>query len=118
MKRPKKGLLVEKVEKETPEKSANVRTFNVFVDDEYFKVEVDSLDGQPMITQMAPMPGYVPPAHQPQPPAPPTPPKAEKAAPAPKKRRGKGREKNIWPDFRHSSRGTYAWYYNQVRKKM
>jgi len=66
----KKGLLVEKVEKEAPEKSPNVRTFNVFVDDEYFKVEVDSADGQPMITQITPMPGYMPSMAQPQQPQP------------------------------------------------
>ncbi len=56
----KKGLLVEKVEKEAPEKSPNVREFNVFVDDEYFKVEVDPVGGAPVITPMAPMTGAMP----------------------------------------------------------
>lgn len=37
----RKGLLVEPPAKQAPAKSAALRTFNVFVDDEYFQVEVD-----------------------------------------------------------------------------
>jgi len=37
----KAGKLVEKVEVETPPKGPAIRTFNVFVGDEYYKVEVD-----------------------------------------------------------------------------
>jgi pyruvate carboxylase subunit B len=37
----KKGLLVERPSKDAPAKSAGARTFNVFVDGEYFQVEVD-----------------------------------------------------------------------------
>ncbi len=90
----KKGLLVEKVEKEAPEKGENVRAFNVFVDDEYFRVEVESLDGQPIITSMTPMPGYMPQAQQPM--APP-PPKVESrpapsAAPKAQKQEAKAKE--------------------------
>lgn len=78
----KRGLLVDKKEKKAPEKSANIRTFHVFVDDEYFKVEVDSADGQPLITQITPMPGMVPP-QPPQPSVQPTP--SPQVSPAPKK---------------------------------
>ncbi len=82
----KKGLLVEKVEKEAPEKGENIRTFNVFVDDEYFKVEVESVGGQPIITSMTPMPGYAPQAYPQTPPPPPSTPKPAPKAPAtPKK---------------------------------
>lgn len=66
----KKGLLVEKVEKQAPEKGPNVREFNVFVDGEYFKVEVDPVGGAPIITPMAPMPGMMPQMLQAQPMAP------------------------------------------------
>ena len=46
----KAGKLFER-KSEAPEKSANVRTFNVFVDNEYFNVEVDPTgDFQPMVS--------------------------------------------------------------------
>jgi len=35
------GKLVEKVEKEVPAKGPGVRTFNVFIEDEYYQVEVE-----------------------------------------------------------------------------
>jgi pyruvate carboxylase subunit B len=50
IKKAKAGLLVEKKEKEAPEKSENVRTFNVFVDDECFEVGVDELGESPIIS--------------------------------------------------------------------
>ncbi|GAB6163190.1 sodium-extruding oxaloacetate decarboxylase subunit alpha [Desulfothermus naphthae] len=83
----KRGLLVEKKEKKAPEKSANIRTFNVFVDDEYFKVEVDPADGQPLITQITPMPGMMPGMVPPQPPPQPSvqPAPSPEVSPAPKK---------------------------------
>jgi pyruvate/oxaloacetate carboxyltransferase len=37
----KAGKLVEKVEKPAPEKGPGLRTFNIFVDDEYFEVSVE-----------------------------------------------------------------------------
>ena len=37
----KAGKLVEKVEKEVPVKGPSIRTFNVFVEDEYYSVEVE-----------------------------------------------------------------------------
>ncbi|MFP4348605.1 MAG: pyruvate carboxylase subunit B [Desulfococcaceae bacterium] len=52
VKKAKAGKLVEK--KEAPEKGENLRTFNVFVDDEYFEVEVEAPEGMPMISHQAP----------------------------------------------------------------
>jgi len=46
----KAGKLVEKVEKRVPEKGPGVRTFNVFVEDEYYKVDVEAVGGSPTIT--------------------------------------------------------------------
>jgi len=51
----KSGKLVEKVEKPAPEKGPGTRTFNVFVDDEYFEVEVDEVGGPPVVTAVTPM---------------------------------------------------------------
>ncbi len=65
IKKAKAGKLVEKPEKTAPAKSDNLRTFNVFVDDDYFKVGVDSLDGAPVINYVQPMPGMAPPAYAP-----------------------------------------------------
>jgi pyruvate carboxylase subunit B len=41
--RAKAGKLVEKVEKPIPAKGPGVRTFNVFVEDEYYQVEVEAV---------------------------------------------------------------------------
>jgi len=49
----KKGQLVEKPAREAPSKGEGLRTFNVFVDDEYFSVEVEQADGQPMVTSIS-----------------------------------------------------------------
>lgn len=38
----KAGKLVEKVEMKAPPKGPSIRTFNVFVDDQYFKVEIEA----------------------------------------------------------------------------
>ncbi|MCL0059863.1 pyruvate carboxylase subunit B [Dehalococcoidia bacterium] len=43
--RAKAGKLVERVEKPIPEKGPGVRTFNVFVEDEYYEVEVEAVGG-------------------------------------------------------------------------
>jgi oxaloacetate decarboxylase alpha subunit/pyruvate carboxylase subunit B len=74
----KKGELVEKAKLEDiPEKSEFARTFNVFVEDECFEVDVDEVGGAPVITYAAPV--------QPAPVAPAAPiaPAAPAAAPAP-----------------------------------
>lgn len=91
----KAGKLVEKVEKPTPEKSPGIRTFNVFVDGEYFEVEVDEVGGAPMVTSVTPMmpqPAVAPaPAPTPPPAAAPQPaPEAAPAEPKPKPAVGEG----------------------------
>ncbi len=88
LRKAKAGLLVEKSEKAAPAKSENLRTFNVFVDDDYFEVGVDSLDGAPMVNYVQPMPGtaapaYAPPAAAPAAPAAPAAHAAPAAAKAP-----------------------------------
>jgi pyruvate carboxylase subunit B len=46
----KAGKLSEKPEKEVPEKGPGVRTFNVFVEGEYYAVDVEAVGGSPTIT--------------------------------------------------------------------
>ncbi|MBI4300321.1 MAG: pyruvate carboxylase subunit B [Chloroflexi bacterium] len=50
------GKLVEKVEKAAPAKSAAVRTFNVFVDGEYYEVDVDPVGGAIISAPITPRP--------------------------------------------------------------
>ncbi|MDA3918479.1 MAG: pyruvate carboxylase subunit B [Deltaproteobacteria bacterium] len=69
----KKGELVDKSSLiEIPEKSENSRTFNVFVEGEYFEVGVDEVGGSPVITYAAPAaaPATAPAAPAPAAPAP------------------------------------------------
>ncbi len=83
----KAGELIEKIKKEVPAKSETIRTFNVFVDEEYFEVGVDEVGGAPVVSyvQPVPTPAMVPPAAPAAPaPAAPAPPKPA-AAPAPPK---------------------------------
>ena len=49
--RAKAGKLVEKVEKPVPPKGAGLRTYNVFVGDEYYEVEVEPAGGTPVINR-------------------------------------------------------------------
>ncbi|MGQ9483886.1 MAG: pyruvate carboxylase subunit B [Desulfosoma sp.] len=90
MKKAKAGLLVEKPTKEAPPKGPGVCTFNVFVDGEYFKVEVEQVGGMPLVTQIIPMAQPVTPtapaqpvAQQPMGPQPLVPPPPPRPAPAP-----------------------------------
>jgi pyruvate carboxylase subunit B len=46
----KAGKLAEKPEKVIPEKGPTVRTFNVFVEGEYYQVDVEAVGGSPTIT--------------------------------------------------------------------
>jgi biotin carboxyl carrier protein len=46
----KAGKLAEKLEKVAPEKGPGVRTFNVFVEGEYYQVDVEAVGGSPIIT--------------------------------------------------------------------
>jgi oxaloacetate decarboxylase alpha subunit/pyruvate carboxylase subunit B len=76
IRKAKAGLLVEKSQKEAPAKGEALRTFNVFVDDEYFEVGVESKDGAPLVS-------YVQPAAGPRPQAAPAPVAAPSAPVAP-----------------------------------
>jgi len=67
VKKAKAGLLVEKSTKPAPEKSENLRSFNVFVGDEFYEVGVDALGESPVINYVQqmptqPMPAMAPPA--------------------------------------------------------
>jgi len=55
LKNAKAGLLVEKTDKDAPDKSENTRKFNVFVDDDYFEVAVDEVGGSPVVSYVQPM---------------------------------------------------------------
>ena len=57
----KAGKLVEKVEKPAPEKGLGLRAFNVFVDGDYYEVEVEETKGVPAITRITPPAGHAPP---------------------------------------------------------
>ncbi len=99
VKKAKAGELVEKVKKNAPQKGENMRTFNVFVDDDYFEVGVESVGGAPVVSYVQPqaaaaprsaapsMPSGLPSAPAPAPPKATPAPKAapaKAAAPAPK----------------------------------
>jgi pyruvate carboxylase subunit B len=45
---------LESLDKAAPEKGAGLRTFNVFVDGQYYEVEVECTSGQPVITGITP----------------------------------------------------------------
>jgi len=76
----KAGKLVEKVEKEVPVKGPGIRTFNVFVEDEYYSVEVEPT-GTAAIT--GPIAGPAPQAAQPTPKAEAVPKPVRASEPAP-----------------------------------
>jgi oxaloacetate decarboxylase alpha subunit/pyruvate carboxylase subunit B len=83
IKKAKAGLLVEKLDKDVPDKSENTRKFHVFVDDDYFAVDVDEVGGSPVVSYVQPMatgmqmPASAPPAIPAAPPAAKKPPAAE-----------------------------------------
>jgi len=60
IKKAKAGQLVERSSGDAPDKSEGLRTFNVFVDDEYFEVGVDEVGGSPAISYVQPMPAQMP----------------------------------------------------------
>jgi biotin carboxyl carrier protein len=61
VKKARAGLLVEKdKKKEIPSKGENLRTFNVFIDDEYFEVGVEAADGAPVISYVQPIAAAAP----------------------------------------------------------
>jgi len=78
--------VLESLEKAPPAKGAALRTFNVFVDGQYYEVEVEAHGGPPVLAGVAPKaaavgPGVSPVAAAPAPAPPPAP--APKAAAAP-----------------------------------
>jgi pyruvate carboxylase subunit B len=82
IKKAKAGKLIEK--KEAPAKGENIRTFNVFVGEEYFEVGVEEVGGTPMISYVqqtqapaAPKPAAAPAASKAAAPKPAAAPKAE-----------------------------------------
>jgi pyruvate/oxaloacetate carboxyltransferase len=74
----KAGKLVEKPEVEAPPKGPGVRTFNVFVDDEYYQVDVEAVGGPPAMSVASPLASA--PAPPPSRPATPTPAPEKKQA--------------------------------------
>jgi pyruvate carboxylase subunit B len=80
IRKAKAGLLVEKQTQAAPAKSENLRTFNVFVGDEFYEVGVDAQGESPMISYMQQMPVQMPQARMAPPAAAPAP--AVPAAPA------------------------------------
>ncbi|RUA00144.1 MAG: carboxylase [Deltaproteobacteria bacterium] len=54
------GELVEKKTGELPPKSENLRTFNVFMDNEYYEIGVDEVGGSPVIAYAQPMSAAAP----------------------------------------------------------
>ena len=81
LKKAKAGKLIEKTDKGAPDKSENARSFNVFVDDDYFEVAVDEVGGSPVVSYVQPMAAPMPAAAPPVAPAAPAP-AAKKAEPA------------------------------------
>jgi oxaloacetate decarboxylase alpha subunit/pyruvate carboxylase subunit B len=76
----KEGKVIPKPEKEIPARGERVRTFNVFVDGEYFSVEVDEARGAPNVHSAARQPLRPAPAQASKAPAPSAPPPSEPAA--------------------------------------
>jgi len=86
----KAGKLVEKAEKkEAPARGESLRTFNVFIEGDYYEVGVEEVGGAPVVSYMQQLPAAAPPAPKPsappakapapaeiKPAAPPAPPKA------------------------------------------
>ena len=60
IKKAKKGELVER-KKDAPDKTEALRTFNVFIDNEYFSIEVDPVGGSPVIQAAPPQPAVAAP---------------------------------------------------------
>jgi len=56
----KAGKVVAKPEKVVPERGPSVRTFNVFVEDEYYKVDVEAVGGSPVTTVSRPVSAVAP----------------------------------------------------------
>ena len=84
IRKAKAGELMEKPDKEAPSKSENLRTFNVFLDNDYFEVGVDEVGGSPVIAYAQQMPAGMPAPMPMAPPAPAAPQTPAPSAPAEK----------------------------------
>ncbi|MFP4629804.1 MAG: pyruvate carboxylase subunit B [Desulfohalobiaceae bacterium] len=84
LEKAKQGLVQEKPAKEAPAKGEGARSFNVFVDGEYFQVEVEAVGGEPMVSSVTPAAAPKQEASKPQPQAAAAKPKPQ-AEPAAKK---------------------------------
>lgn len=73
---------LDRLERPAPERGPGLRTFNVFVEDQYYEVEVECTAGAPVITGVMPGAMAAAPAAAPQPAVAPAP--APAAAPAPR----------------------------------
>jgi oxaloacetate decarboxylase alpha subunit/pyruvate carboxylase subunit B len=81
IRKAKAGELIEKPTKQAPPKGDHLRTFNIFVDDDYFEVGVEEVGGSPAISYIQSK--TTPQTASPRPQAPkPAPAKMEIAAPA------------------------------------
>ena len=60
VRKAKAGELIEKSSGESPAKSENLRTFNVFMDNDHYEVGVDEVGGSPVIAYAQQMPAGVP----------------------------------------------------------
>ena len=60
VKKARAGQLIEPSDREVPHKNDNLRTFNVFVDDEYFEVGVEEVGGSPLVSYVQPLPAAAP----------------------------------------------------------
>jgi len=81
----KLGKLVRKMEKKAPPKTDALRTFNVFVDNEYFEVGVEEPGGSPVISYVQQLPSGAPAPKAPAASRPAAPAAPKPAAPAPPK---------------------------------
>jgi oxaloacetate decarboxylase alpha subunit/pyruvate carboxylase subunit B len=59
IKKVKKGEIKDKPVKEIPKKGENIRTFNVFIEDEYFEVGVEQVGGESLVRYVQAAPGQV-----------------------------------------------------------
>ena len=78
----KAGKLVEKREVVAPAKGPGVRTFNVFVGDEYYQVDVEAVGGSPAMSAVSSGASAAPAPVAPRPAAPPAPAEKKEATPA------------------------------------
>jgi biotin carboxyl carrier protein len=82
IKKALKGETMDKPKKEAPPKGQGIRAYRVYVDGEYFEVEVEGVGGAPVITSVAPAVPAAPAAPAVAPVATPAPAVAPAAAPA------------------------------------